>query len=171
MEMFVIALVAIIAFAFVLMPLLRRDAGGGRHDADEFGESEAEPPPVHEADPVTGAGVVPPLAVGPASPVAPAAPTPGPADRPDAPAVPPPSPAGGPDAPAEPTVRDGQAASAAAASPGSGDDELERDVRRYRDALRAGTICRKCGEANTPDSMYCAECGARLPLSREREFE
>lgn len=46
------------------------------------------------------------------------------------------------------------------------DDELEREVARYRLALRAGTLCSACGGANEPGSRYCGECGAPLGAGR-----
>lgn len=39
---------------------------------------------------------------------------------------------------------------------------LDADVQRYREALRAGTLCGQCQEANAPDSVFCRECGAGL---------
>ena len=50
-------------------------------------------------------------------------------------------------------------------------DDVEAEVLRYRRALRAGTICRKCGEANPEGSVYCADCGSKLPLEDAREFD
>lgn len=41
--------------------------------------------------------------------------------------------------------------------------ELEADVRRYREALRAGTLCRRCAEANGPSAQFCTRCGSALP--------
>jgi ribosomal protein L40E len=52
-----------------------------------------------------------------------------------------------------------------------GDDDVESEVMRYREAVRAGTVCRKCGQANPGGSAYCFECGARLPLADAKEFE
>jgi hypothetical protein len=125
MEMLVIGLVAIIAFAAVLIPLFRRRPGV--HDESEFegGSSSAG----------TGAGTVAPMAAGPATPAGPA-----PVAPPDA---------------------------------AAGDDgaDIEAEVARYRAALRAGTVCRKCGQANPEGSVFCADCGARLPLADAREFE
>lgn len=40
--------------------------------------------------------------------------------------------------------------------------ELEADVQRYREALRAGTVCGHCREANPPDSHFCRACGRAL---------
>jgi len=40
--------------------------------------------------------------------------------------------------------------------------ELEADVQRYRDALREGTLCSHCREANPPDSQFCRSCGHAL---------
>lgn len=48
------------------------------------------------------------------------------------------------------------------ASPAPDDAALEREIGRYRAALRAGTLCRRCGTANAEGSRYCAECGRRL---------
>lgn len=137
MEWLVVAVIALVAFAAVLVPLFRRRAGGG--EADEF---DAGP---LGSRPETGDGVIPPMAAGPATPVAPSGAT-------------------APDAPAEPTVPDAQRESADR-------DGLEREVARYRSAIRAGTLCRKCGAANPPESRFCAECGAGLPLTEAREFE
>lgn len=111
MEMLVIAVVALGAFALVLVPLFRRKPGIG--DESEFEN-------------------IPPAETAAAS--------------------------------AEP-VRPAPAAASA------GDDELEAEVRRYREAVRAGTVCRKCGQANPPQSRYCYECGATLPLADAKEYE
>jgi len=117
MEMLVIAIVAIVAFAAVLLPLLRRGRGGVA-DAREFD---------------TGPG----------------------------------------------TPRNGAAARAADAGVATAtnataghiaDERIEREVLRYREALRAGTLCARCGQANPPGSAYCADCGKRLPLADAREF-
>jgi ribosomal protein L40E len=173
MEMIIIAVVAVVAFAAVLVPLFRRGAGASS-DASEFGSPADRPPPkpkprqkstskpssrtarpVRGADPEGGAGIVPPMVAGPATPVAPTGAT-------------------VPDAPAEPAVPDARAQSRpeAAGSPDAleRDDALEHDVARYRAALRAGTICRKCGEANPPGSRFCADCGSDLPVDDAQEF-
>jgi ribosomal protein L40E len=47
-------------------------------------------------------------------------------------------------------------------TPAVDEAELEREIERYRVALRAGTLCRRCGAANPDGSRYCAECGRRL---------
>jgi ribosomal protein L40E len=145
MEMLIIAVIAILAFAAVLVPLFRR--GERAVDADEFrsdepapgsrgpGRSTAAPAPGDGGgvDPVTGEGVVPPLAAGPATPVA--------------------------------------ATEAAPEQAPRSEDEIELEVQRYRAALRAGTICRKCGQANPADSTFCFDCGAQLPRDEAREFD
>ena len=41
-------------------------------------------------------------------------------------------------------------------------DALESDIRRYREALEAGTVCGRCRHANPPDARFCAECGRDL---------
>lgn len=132
MEMMVIALVVIVAFAMVLVPLMRRRSDGS--DAAEFGDAppqtavaKAPHGPAHLED----AGLAP-IGAGPATPVA---------DTTDHPR--------------------------AAAS----GDDVEFEIRRYRAAVRAGTVCRKCGQANPADSAFCFECGARLPGADAKEFE
>ena len=119
MEMLVIGLIAVAAFAAVLFPLFRRRPGFG--DDTEF---ENIPPASTMERPPTGAAGV---------------------------------------APENTDVT---------AGPGTaGEDPIEAEVMRYREAVRAGTVCRKCGQANPADSLYCFECGARLPLADAREFE
>lgn len=44
--------------------------------------------------------------------------------------------------------------------------ETEALIARYRQALRDGTVCRRCGRANPAGSRYCAECGRRLRGAR-----
>ena len=105
MEMLVIALVAIVAFAAVLVPLFRRPAGG---DAREFDGGD----PVTASTPMSG----------------------------DVPAV------------------------------TATDDELEREILRYRVAVRAGTVCRTCGQANPAESLFCFECGAKLAPADAQEY-
>jgi ribosomal protein L40E len=126
MEMLVIGLIAVAAFAAVLFPLFRRRPGFG--DETEF--ENIPPAPTVERTPTGAAGT----AAG-----APAA-------------------AGG-------------AADRAAPDAAAGDDPIEAEIMRYREAVRAGTVCRKCGQANPTDSLYCFDCGARLPLADAKEFE
>jgi ribosomal protein L40E len=106
MEMLIIGLIALVSFAAVLVPLMRRRSSAG--DEHEF---EGDPP-------VNGA--------------LPAAP----------------------------------AAGGAAVS-----DAIEAEILRYRAAVRAGSVCRKCGQANPAGSAYCYECGTRLPLADAKEYE
>lgn len=40
--------------------------------------------------------------------------------------------------------------------------DLDADVARYREALRAGTVCPRCREANRPGSRFCSDCGRAL---------
>ena len=122
MEMLAIAVVAIVAFAAVLLPLLRR---GGRSVADDREWDAGEPLDESVAEET-------------AQQVASGRETPAP--LPDDP---------GTDA---------------------ADDRIEREVLRYREALRAGTLCVRCGQANPPGSAYCADCGKRLPLADAKEF-
>lgn len=48
----------------------------------------------------------------------------------------------------------------------SPDTVIEEDIARYRTALRAHTLCRRCGFANPEGSVFCAECGRRLEAGR-----
>ena len=130
MEMLVIGLIAVAAFAAVLFPLFRRRPGFG--DETEF---ENVPPASTVERPPTGAAATA------ASPAAVAGEGPG------------------------------GAAGGAAANAATGADPIEAEIMRYREAVRAGTVCRKCGQANPADSLYCFECGGRLPLADAKEFE
>lgn len=42
------------------------------------------------------------------------------------------------------------------------DDALDAEVSRYREAIRAGSLCHRCSQANPRGSRFCAECGGRL---------
>jgi uncharacterized OB-fold protein len=39
---------------------------------------------------------------------------------------------------------------------------LDADVRRYRNALLAGTLCPRCRAASPPGSRFCTDCGHPL---------
>lgn len=117
MEMAVITLIALLAFAAVLYPLFKRGPAGD--DEREFGMGSDD-------------GALAPMAAGPATPLA------------------------------DVTTHD---------EPAAGGDDIEREVLRYRVAVRAGTVCRKCGQANPADSAFCFECGARLARADAKEFE
>lgn len=119
MEMLVIAVIAVVAFAAVLVPLFRRRPGYG--DEREFENIPSALPATQKSEPT--------------------------------------SPAAEPTTPAD--------VDAAATD----DDELELEVKRYRAAVRAHTVCSKCGQANPADSSFCFECGAALPRADAREFE
>ncbi len=49
------------------------------------------------------------------------------------------------------------------------EDDLEREIAAYRIALRAGTLCDRCGSANVAEALFCGTCGK--PLEPEREEE
>lgn len=40
--------------------------------------------------------------------------------------------------------------------------ELDADIRRYREALEAGTVCPRCRSPNSADARFCGECGRAL---------
>ena len=42
------------------------------------------------------------------------------------------------------------------------EEELDADVERYRRALREGTLCPECSEANPTGSRFCGQCGIGL---------
>jgi hypothetical protein len=50
-------------------------------------------------------------------------------------------------------------ASAASTSP---DESIQDEVASYREALRAGTVCDRCLQANPEGSRFCCECGRQL---------
>jgi hypothetical protein len=39
---------------------------------------------------------------------------------------------------------------------------IEAEVLRYREAMRAGTLCTRCAQANPAGSQFCMECGRKL---------
>jgi hypothetical protein len=53
----------------------------------------------------------------------------------------------------------------------AGVEPVEDEVMRYRAAVRADTLCARCGQANPPGSRYCHECGRTLPAMDAQEFE
>jgi hypothetical protein len=42
------------------------------------------------------------------------------------------------------------------------DEEIKKEVERYRAAIKAKTLCDRCLTANPPKSNYCMECGRPL---------
>lgn len=50
----------------------------------------------------------------------------------------------------------------AAAGPGAAPPQMEDEIFRLRDGIRAGTTCARCGSGNERDSRFCAYCGAPL---------
>jgi hypothetical protein len=118
MELLVIAVIAVAAFALVLIPLFRR---GPRGDDEREFSTEAR-----------STAAFAPIGAGPVAPLADVA-------EPDAHVL--------------------------------AVDDIEREVLRYRSAVRAGTMCGKCGQANPADSLFCFECGAQLQRADAKEFE
>lgn len=53
------------------------------------------------------------------------------------------------------------------AGSGEATPEIRGEVERYRDAIRAGTLCERCGQANAPDSRFCGECGRPLATASQ----
>jgi hypothetical protein len=64
------------------------------------------------------------------------------------------------------SARSAEAAPAGSTPTGDGEPGLRAEVDRYRDALRGGTLCDRCGQANAPGSRFCAECGRPLAGTR-----
>jgi hypothetical protein len=45
---------------------------------------------------------------------------------------------------------------------------LDAEIDRYRQAVRDGTICDRCGQANPAGSAFCYECGRALGARRAK---
>jgi hypothetical protein len=45
------------------------------------------------------------------------------------------------------------------------DAVLETAIKRYRAALKRGTVCERCLRDNPDKSKFCADCGAELPAT------
>ena len=64
-----------------------------------------------------------------------------------------------PDAPARDVdVEPSTEAAADALAP----SDVEGEILRYREAVRAGTVCTRCKQANPAGSKFCYECGRGL---------
>lgn len=50
-------------------------------------------------------------------------------------------------------------------------EPVEQQIERYRTALRADTLCGKCGQANPAASRYCYDCGRPLAVADAEEFD
>lgn len=50
-------------------------------------------------------------------------------------------------------------------------EAIEAEVQVYRAAMRAGTLCPRCGNANAAGSRFCADCGRKLPGPSPEEAE
>jgi hypothetical protein len=183
MELMIIAIVVIVAFAAVLLPLLRRPAHGTAPDefqGDPTSGSGHEPDrqtrtpataatPATTATPITAAELA-----APAKPATPAQPITAATLATPAQPITPAEPADSTAPPPAATLHE-----SAPEPPDTGTrppedpalDDIEREVQRYRVALRAGTICTKCGQANPEDSRFCFDCGTALPLTEAREFD
>jgi hypothetical protein len=48
---------------------------------------------------------------------------------------------------------------------------LETAIKRYRAALKRGTVCERCLRDNPDKSRFCADCGAQLPGNQETTVE
>ncbi len=182
MQYVIIALVVAVALAAVIVPLVHGPRSPAHGDLDPLPRSDADHPGAGTplGEPRT-AGFPPERPVQPPPPeprttpeptVSPEGPQPpGEADVEELPVSAPPPP--GPVQPlgasaagrvgvatASPSVtlrpRESGARAAGATSP------EEEAVLRYREALRAGTVCPACMQANPPGSAYCMECGERL---------
>lgn len=157
-----IVIVAAAAVAAVFYPLLtgRGSAASGDLDAPEDGAGPQHPEPPLEAprppDAAPTAGALASRPGGASSSFR----SPAMLDAPAATAV---EPAADPGAPVGAAPRDAPRNRATAP-----DDELETEVLRYREALRAGTVCDYCRQANPPGSRFCYECGQPLEMPTRR---
>ena len=52
-------------------------------------------------------------------------------------------------------------------APDTTEGDLEREIAAYRIALRAGTLCDRCGSANVEEALFCATCGRQLESGQE----
>lgn len=48
-----------------------------------------------------------------------------------------------------------------------GSPAVEAEITRYREALRAGTVCPRCSFANSAGSRFCSECGSALEAAAD----
>jgi len=119
MQYVIVVLIAALAVALVMLPLLRRQRGAAAGDMD----ATPLPPPVARAPQPVVAGA------------------PGETDAEEMPIVASPLPP---------------------RRPGTELSATEEDVLRYREALRAHTICQFCSAASPPGSKYCKECGKKI---------
>lgn len=42
------------------------------------------------------------------------------------------------------------------------EQQLDEEVKKYREAIKKGTLCERCLEANPPGSKFCGDCGRPL---------
>lgn len=141
MQYVIVAILVLAALALVILPLVRAPHGVGAGDIDIPDAQPAleEPAPREQPSPRPAmAPVSAPLPLGEG----------GTEELPQA--APPPA------APARPLG----AASADAAT--------EQEILRFREALRARTICPACSTANPPGSKFCRECGEALVVAGAR---
>ncbi len=171
MQYAIIALVVLVAAAVVIVPLVRAPRGTAAGDMDELPADEKDmsgtPWPgegprtgdIGPSDPET-AGYPPDRVAAPPPPEPRTTPEPT-VPRPSAPQ--PPGESGAEELPqaapppAGPTRPLGGKTGGAVA-----DAATEEEILRYREALRARTICGYCSTANPPGSKYCKECGELL---------
>ena len=173
MQYLIVALLVVVALAAVIVPLLRGPRGAAVGDLDPLprasgvegeqpgaGTPPGEPQPT-EFPPDRPLQTPPEPRSTPERTVPPPKPEPpGEADVEELPisAPPPPGPSrplGGAAAGGTTTLRS-PGLHARAPSP------EEESVLRYRESLRAGTVCRVCSAANPPGSKFCMECGEKL---------
>lgn len=48
---------------------------------------------------------------------------------------------------------------------------IEAEVLQYRESLRAGTVCTRCGMANATTSRFCSQCGNPLRNAKSETAE
>ena len=141
MQYLIIVLIVLVAAALVIVPLVRAPRGAAVGDLDEPAPPRERP---EEAD-------MPDTTPERTAPPSSAPQPPGETGAEELPQSAPP-----PSAPARPLGATAGAGRAVA------DPATEEQILRYREALRARTICGYCSTANPPGSKYCKECGEQL---------
>jgi len=174
MQYLIVVLIVLAAAALVIVPLVRAPRGAGAGDLDAPEEGNVTGPETEGGAPRAGRRADD---VGPAQPetagfpptrrTAPPPPTPVTSPEPSVPppsAPQPPGEAGAEELPqsAPPPAAPARPLGAPVGGRPRADAATEDEILRYRDALKARTVCAYCSTANPPGSKYCRECGEQF---------